>query len=334
MKKLGALCFFLCVLACPTSYAQETVWREHMEAGIAALNQSEYDTAVVELSIALEVAKKNYQDSTWLGETYGHLAGAYRSKNSYLEAEKYYLAAIESTEKVLGRGHVNTVQYLNRLGNTYLDMGNLKQGLELNVRALNILESHAVTGLPLAMMEAQLGNAYGQNQLYLEAIAKYELALPLLEAELGRIHPEVSKLYHTVGQTQVKLNNYEKAEIAHKECLSRRVEYFGQRHEEVGWTHNNLGHVYHNWGKYSEAEKEFLLALEIFEETVGPESQNMGTALNNLAALRDSQGRYSDSVKLYKRSLDINIKAYGPSHPWTISTQDGYDKARDKLKRR
>jgi tetratricopeptide (TPR) repeat protein len=334
MKNLGVSCLVLLVLICSSVSAQEMAWRKHMEAGIAASTQLEYDTAVVEFSAALEIAEKYYQDSTWLGDTYAHLAGAYRSKDYYIEASKNYLSALESTERILGRGHIYTAQYLTHLGNTYIDMGNLQAGIEMNERALKIIENHPANDLELANMRTSMGNAYNMNEQYPEAIAKLELALPLLEAELGRIHPEVSKVYHSIGQTQIKLHNYEQAEIAHKECLSRRVEYFGARHEEVGWTHNNLSQVYHDWGRYIEAEKEILLAIEIFEETIGPESQNMGTALNNYAALRDSEGRYEESAELYKRSLDINIKAYGPEHPRTLITQDGYDKVRDRLKRR
>jgi tetratricopeptide (TPR) repeat protein len=334
MKKLGVLCFFLCVLTCPSLHAQEIVWREHMETGIAALNQSEYDTAVVEFSIALEIAEKYYQDSTWLGDTYAHLAGAYKSKSNYVEAEKYFLAAIESTEKVLGQGDVYTAQYLNHLGNTYLDMGNLQEGLELNERALDILASNSVNGATLAKIQASVGYGYYKNGQYSEAIVIYQEALQVLEAELGRIHPDVSKVYHSIGQTQIELHNYQEAEIAHKECLSRRIEYFGPRHENVGWTYNNLAWVYILAGRYSEAEHNLELALLTWRKIPDSNPKNIGTVLSNYCVLRDYQDLYEEAVSFCEESLSILIAGYGEDHEFVSNTQTNLNIAVDHMKYR
>jgi tetratricopeptide (TPR) repeat protein len=314
--------------------AQSSVWSQHMDAGIAASSTKDYDTAIIEFSVVLPIAEKYLSDSPKLGANHRYLADAYRDKGDYDNAEKHYRLAISSTEKAIGADDIQLSFLLNHIGNNYLEMGNLHQGVALNERSLEISEKvlgpkHPETGIGRYSM----GNAYSKVGRHADAILQYERSIPAVESKHGRVYPLVADIYHSIGQSQVQLKNYQQAEIALKECLQLRTEIYGARHDDVGWTHNNLGWAYVLDGKYEYADRHLSLAIETWKSTEGSDPKNMASVLNNLCVLRDKQGRAEEAVKLCRKALSIATDGYGPDHSKVEYTQINLDIALEHLNR-
>ena len=73
-----------------------------MEAGSAALEQGDYDTAVIEFSVALDIAEKYFSGDPKLVGTHNWLAAAYRGQQNFPEAERHMHLALSYAEQDFG----------------------------------------------------------------------------------------------------------------------------------------------------------------------------------------------------------------------------------------
>jgi tetratricopeptide (TPR) repeat protein len=185
-----ALYFTLLIALSPAVVGQSSVWSRHMDTGLAFSSQKDFEAAIIEFLIALDIAEKRFPDSLRLGRTHAHLAGAYRSNLDYSEAERHFLIAKSSFDRLLGDEHIEAGYVMGRLGNMYLDMGEVQQGVQFNEKALMIAENHFESkNHNVGMARLNVGYAYYKQERYIEAVVMIEQSLLSLESKFGENHP-------------------------------------------------------------------------------------------------------------------------------------------------
>jgi TPR repeat protein len=227
------------------------------------------------------------------------LGSLYASKlGRYAEAEKIYLRAIEKG--------VNFTLY--NLGNLYAaKLGRYAEAEKYYLLAIEKGIDSALNGLG-DLYAKKLGNYEDAEKYYLLAVEKgIESALNglgnLYAEKLGRyteaekyyllaIEKDVSYALNGLGYLYAtKLGNYENAEKYYLLAIEKGIDS----------ALNDLGNLYYyELGRYAEAEKYYLLAIE----------KGVNSALYNLGNLYAAKlGRYTEAEKYYLLAIEKGVNS-------------------------
>jgi len=315
-RTLRALTLGLALLVSGPAFAGEAEWKSHMNAGAAAYQRGDYNSAAASLTAALKEAESFGEADQRLAVTLNNLASLYETQGRYAEAERLYRRSLEIYEKALGPDHPSVGTLLNNLGELYRAQGRYAETEPLFRRSLAIREKvlgpdHPDIGTTLNNL-ALLYKAQGR---YAETESLHQRSLSIAEKALGPDHPKVWAALNNLAALYEMQGRYAEAEPLFRRSLTIREKALGPDHPNVAMALNNLAALYESQGRYAEAEPLFRRSLAIREKALGPDHPNVGTALNNLAGLYETQVRYAEAEPLYRRSLSVAEKALGPDHP-------------------
>ena len=129
-------------------------------------------------------------------------------------------------------------------------------------------------------------------------------ALLLLEATLGKEHPEYAAALSTTALIEQDRHDFGKARQLYLEAwqIDRRV--LGPNHPRVGADLNNLGAAATRQHDFSSAESYFRQALQL-EDQRKPGSVQSAFWMANLAALYVQEKRSGQALDLYRRAAGI-----------------------------
>ncbi len=144
-----------------------------------------------------------------------------------------------------------------------------------------------------------------------EALARYQLALPLLEKEWGPQHPEVAGVLNNIGLLLLELDRPDVALDYIRRSLAIRETALGSQHPEVGKMLNNLGLALLRAGRDDEAIVSFERAHELRRRVLGPGHPDVAKPLANLAAVQLQQGRLDAAAEHATQALAIRERAHG-----------------------
>ncbi|EPX58744.1 hypothetical protein D187_003705 [Cystobacter fuscus DSM 2262] len=173
--------------------------------------------------------------------------------------------------------------------------------------------SHPLVGKSLNQLGAFYANGGGGDRGRSESLLLR--ALGILEATLGKNHPDVATSLYFLSLSYEERGEYEQAEASARRALAIREETLGKDHPDVSRALGRLARIYREQGLYSRAEPLLLRSLAIAERTLGENHPGVGNALNGLAILYWKQGLYDQAEPLYQRSLAIQEAARGRNHP-------------------
>lgn len=231
----------------------------------------------------------------------------YYKTGQYEKALPFYIDALISTEKTLGKEHPNYGVRLNNLGNLYFVMGQYEKALPYNLEALSSVEKWSSNYVVFLSNLANLYSTIGQNEkalpLYLEALNTAEK----WSSNYGVILSNLASLYVTLGQ-------YEKALPLNLESLRNAEESLGKEHSQYGISLNNLADLYFVMGQYEKALPLYIDALNNIEKSLGKQHPQYATSLNNLAKIYNTLGQYDKALPLYIEGLSIVEKSLGKEH--------------------
>jgi CHAT domain-containing protein len=129
------------------------------------LEQEEYDSALINYNIALNIKKATYGHNTGpVSGTNFALGMAFSKMERYGEAIKYFKQAISIGQEVFGENNFEVGRYLNALGDAYFEDGNLTAALKTFQKALIANAYQFSDSLGLSNPIIKFGS---QNQTYL-----------------------------------------------------------------------------------------------------------------------------------------------------------------------
>jgi tetratricopeptide (TPR) repeat protein len=261
-------------------------------------------------------------DATW---SFTSLARVAQEQSLWVEADKWYKACLQMTEKRCGADHPDTALSLNNLAGLYNAMGRYPEAEPLLVRSLSICEQQLGADHPL--MAGSLNNLaglYNAMERYPEAEPLYVRSLAIHEQQLGADHPDTALSLNNLGGLYKEMGRYEKAEPLLMRALSIRKQQLGVNHPDMAPSLNNLGGLYVEMGRYEEAELLLVQSLSICQQQLGADHPNTALNLNNLANLYHVMGRYPEAERLYLQALAIFLNTLADNHPNTQSVWSNF----------
>lgn len=143
----------------------------HYEAGKAASDQGDLNTAIAELEKAVQL-KPDYAEAYHaLGVAYTRLGISLAQQNQLQEATEAYSKAVAAYQKVIELEPDRANSYIN-LGNVYIQAGQLDLAIAALRKAVELVPDD-----PDA--HYNLGAAYQFNEQYDEAIAQFQRVLEI-----------------------------------------------------------------------------------------------------------------------------------------------------------
>ncbi|KAH6989834.1 putative kinesin [Ilyonectria destructans] len=235
-------------------------------------------------------------------------AGWYRwMKGMYKEAEQMNRRALDTSEKVLGRQHPDTLASINNLALVLRYQGKYEEAEQINRRALDAREK------------------------YKEAEQIKRRALDASEKVLGREHPSTLTSISNLALVLRYQGKYKEAEQINRRALDAREKVLGRQHPDTLTSISNLALVLQYQGKYGEAEQMNRRALDAREKVLGRQHPDTLTSVYNLAYLFHGQTRFSEAARLYERACDGYVEVLGSDHPTTRACVAHYRSLRDDI---
>jgi tetratricopeptide (TPR) repeat protein len=238
------------------------------------------------------------------------------NKGDILEAEKWYLEAIDIREKVLGKEHPLYAATLVNLANLYRYLNNYKKAEPLYLEAKDIRDKmlgvehphYAASLNNLAILYWYMGNFEKAEPLYLEAKA-------IREKVLGVEHPDYAASLSNLALLYKSMGIYEKAEPLFLEATIIQEKVLGIEHPNYATSLNSLATLYMDMGYYEKAEILFLEAKAIREKVLGVGHPDYAMSLTGLAVLYRNMGYYEKAEPLFLEAKTIQEKVLGIEHP-------------------
>jgi serine/threonine protein kinase/TPR repeat protein len=138
-------------------------------------------------------------------------------------------------------------------------------------------------------------------------------AQPLVEAELLTV----------IGNVFQEINEYHKAEEAHRLALTLRRKALGNDHAETARSLVGLGNAIRRENRPEEAEPLMREALAIRRKVFGPEHPEVADSLDNLARVIADQNHNPAEVEaLSREALAMRLKLFGERHADVAKSYD------------
>ncbi|KAF1954477.1 kinesin light chain [Byssothecium circinans] len=217
------------------------------------------------------------EDRIWLLERVGlceQTLGRYRA------AEQALGQVLERREKVLGKGHPDTLASMNNLALVLVNQG-------------KYAEAKAMHQETLALRKKVLGKEHPDTLLSINNLAR---------------------VLSYQGNYQGK---YAEAEAMHRETLALREKVLGKEHPDTLIGLNNMAITLSLQGKYAEAEAMYQETLALGEKVLGKEHPDTLASVYFVAYSLRHQHQYEEALPLYQRAFTGFQDALGPNHPKT-----------------
>jgi CHAT domain-containing protein len=248
-----------------------------------------------------------------------NLASYYYRTGDYANAEKNYLEAKDTWERIHGSKDHNYAVTVNDLGMMWRVRGDYEKAEQFYLEAKAIWE-----GIPEREDRVYAAVLNNLGAMYL-GIGDYEKAeVYLFEAKnlwekTNNIkHADYANALNNLGIVFADKGSYAEAEkyyLAARDVRSRTV---GKKHPDYAQSLNNLGVLYESIdgpNNYTRAEKYYLDAQSIWEKTVGKEHPEYANTLDHLGTLYAAIGEYTKSEAGLLESKNIRERVLGVTHP-------------------
>jgi serine/threonine protein kinase/tetratricopeptide (TPR) repeat protein len=248
---------------------------------------------------------------------------SYWVPSRYKEAESLFREILETSRRVLGEEHPQTLLAMTGLANTYqiqerLDEAEALQRETLEIQRRVLGEEHPQT----LMNMSNLGFAYWRHGRYVDAEPLLRKTLEIQRRVLGEEHPETPHTMGALALTYGDEGKYEEAMALQHETLETSRRVLGEEHPQTLRSLEDLAYIYGLQDRRGEAEVLRREILEISRRVLGEENPQTAVAMNNLALCYRFQGRYDEAEALLGETIELRRRVIGEGHPQTLRTKD------------
>jgi tetratricopeptide (TPR) repeat protein len=262
-------------------------------------------------------------DALWAGEAHQVLLRAGQSLDSARltrPAVRHWRAVAETSERVLGPAHPDTLLAGSRLASAALAAGDGAEAVALYQRFLDAQAGVLGPDHPrVAAGQAEFGNALLRMGQPAEAITVLEAALAAGERDRGAV--DVLAIKDSLAAAYQAAGRYQDATRTALATLVERERSQGPDHREALATRRNLARAYLAAGKPKDAITYCRRALESAERALGPDDPDTMDAVSVLASAYHSARRLRDAIPLYEQALSDRERVQGPDDPDTIGAR-------------
>ncbi len=251
------------------------------------------------------------------------LAAMLHAQGRYGEAQDVADQILQSSERVLGSEHPDTLSSVNNLAQALYAQGNLAKACKLQEQVVEAMirqlgQEHPDTLTSLNNL-AQTLKAQGD-------LAKArELEKQVLEARArlqGQEHPDTLMSMNNLAQTLKAQGDLAKAHELQEQVLEARARLLGKEHPDTLASLNNLAQTLYAQGDLAGAHKLQEEVVSAMSRLLGKEHPNTLTSLNNLAQTLYSQGDLAGARKLQEQVMEARARLLGKEHPNTLTSMN------------
>ena len=256
-------------------------------------------------------------------ETLSCLAAMLHAQGRYREAEDVEHQILQSSERVLGSDHPDTLSSMNNLAQTLYAQGDLAKAYELQEQVVEAMarllgKEHSDT---LTSMNNLAQTLYGQGDL----AGARKLQEQVLEARarlLGEERPDTLTSMNNLAQTLKAQGDLARARELEEQVLEARARLLGKEHPDTLTSMNNLAQTLKAQGDLARAHELQEQVVEAMTRLLGKEHPNTLTSMNNLAQTLYAQGDLARARKLQEQVLEDRARLLGKEHPNTLTSMN------------
>ena len=257
---------------------------------------------------------KRYISRSMMGDIYESMA-------EYPSAIHEYQLALDGQEKILGKGHPDTLGTVQNIAIVFWNKGEYDKALEWYQRALDgkekVLGKHHIDTLLTVQNMAIVFWIKGE---YGKALEWYQRALDGNEEVLGKGHPDALRTVHNMAIVFRNKGEYDRAQEWNQRALDGQEKVLGRDHPDTLRTVHNMAIVFRNKGEYDKALEWSQRALDGQEKALGLDHPVALSTVHSIAIVFQDKGEYDKALEWYQRALDGSEKVLGKGHPDILMT--------------
>lgn len=237
-------------------------------------------------------------------------------------AVSHWRAVAETSERVLGPAHPDTLLAGTRLASAALAAGHGAEAVALYQRVLDAQAGQLGPDHPRAVgARADFGNALLTMGQPGEAIVILEGALAAGERHRGPGAVDTLALQDSLVAAYQAIGRHQDAIRMAMGTLAERERSQGPDHPQALATRRSLARAYLAAGRGKDAITHSRKAFEGAERALGPDHPDTMDAVSALASAYHSARRLKDAIPLYERALSDRERVGGPDDPDTIGAR-------------
>ena len=182
----------------------------------------------------------------------------------------------------------------------------------------NAIETYKNTGDSLSLNLAASYNALGGLNLDIGKVdiaeQLYLLTLDIREKQLGKNHPDYSRVLNNLAGVAQFRGEYSKAKYLFQQALEITKNSIGTTNTDYANTMHNLGNISFETAEYSQALGYYTEAFKIREKLLGRENPSCAASLNCLGNVYSSMGLLDKALEYYQEALNIYKNTAGEDH--------------------
>jgi tetratricopeptide (TPR) repeat protein len=249
----------------------------------------------------------------------------YHDLADYDIAFRYFINALEVTERNYGPHHPAVADILNEMAFTkYMQQkssGEFNDVTQLYERALRIREaSFGEYHGDIANTINHLANVYrakleaGDVEAGVRAIELYKRAKAIKEHVFPSRHPEVLLSRNNLANMLLMEKKFEEAAAEHEEVLRIRQELHGVDHLQTATSYKNCGLAQLGLKNYEKSLEYHLTAMRIRATGFGEEHPKTAESCACVGDVYVAYGRPMEAVPYYQRAIHAWNKKMGPGN--------------------
>jgi len=237
-------------------------------------------------------------------------------------AISYWQMMADTSGRILGPGHAQTLLSHDNLAAAYENAGQLEEAIGVHGHSLAERERILGPGHPETLTaRSNLAHACLVADRLAEAIPLYERTLAGREWVLGPDHPDtltarsdLAAAYRSAGRLADAINVFQRT-------LADRELVLGQDHPETLTARSNLAAALHSAERLAEAIPLYERTLADRGHVLGADHPDTMTSRANLAYAYRAADRLKDAIPVYKRALADRERVLGRDHPDTMTSR-------------
>ncbi|KAM6503313.1 hypothetical protein JOM56_000256 [Amanita muscaria] len=268
-----------------------------------------------------EHAAQFMSDDQYFDDQNDRFAAVFDTVGDWNQAEKLWKETLNARETWLGTDHLESLDAMSYLANTYRKQGrwNEAEGLEVKVMETRKEILGALHPDTLGAM-GNLALTYRNQGKWSEAEGLQVKVMEAGKETLGALHPdralgEMGNLANTYRR-QGKWNEAEGLQV---KVMGARKEILGALHPDTLSAMGDLANTYSDQGKWNEAEGLEVKVMEARKEILGALHPATLSAMNNLALTYSEQGKWNEAEGLQVKVMEASKEILGALHPDTLS---------------
>ncbi|KAH7119535.1 kinesin light chain 3 [Dendryphion nanum] len=283
-------------------------------------NRSKWRRMLPHAKYTLSYSSRNQEDTEEM-ELIRKCADALFSDGQYRESEELFKQVVETSARLFGYEHPNTLISMANLASTYSNQGRWKEAEELLVQVMET--SSRVLGYEHPDTLISMGNlaaTYRNQGRWKEA---EELAMQVMEKRkkvLGNEHPLTLTSMANLASTYMKQGRWKKAEELEAQVMEVSLRVLGEENPSTLHSMGNLASTYMKQGRWKEAEGLDMQVIEMRKKVLGYEHPDTLTSMGNLASTYCGQGRWKEAEELFVQVMETSSRVLGYEHPDTLTS--------------